>query len=319
VRNYGHFWLFTVIILKAKSVRVSTGASDASGGRRIADKQSFVMAENDTQLIYLRNMIANPTRLPARFPIKEVRRLLPEMVRRLGREIKGLQYSAQELVCQICCTYEKADSADLGSDLDKQRKQLRALHKKLQSTLEGLPDAGALFCTCEEIRAFHRPRGAPGSVRETMRVMGIGDFVSSQKEYYVKASRPDPAAPLECLANSIVTTHKFLSEEIAFIESTIRSTKSVLKSSPHMWWRAGGIYYLLERIYREGSVEATTLTKAHRKICNIMGKLNCHLDFDEAKCYSPAINRAIERMPTPYKNLCDKFLEEWLDLPPKKH
>lgn len=262
---------------------------------------------------------AIPISLPIRFPINSERRLLPSMWERLEREIKCLQYPAQEFACQICCAHESANSIELKANLSRQRKELRELANELRSIGENLPEATALFAICEKIRSTYRPPGAPGSAWEVMRLMGVGDFVKDQKEYFAPMNRPDPAAPLENLANSIITTRLFLGKEITLLQARNRSAKSVLKSSPHMWLRGGGIYYLLERLYREGSVKPMTTARAHRKICALMRKLGCRLKFDEIKRYSSAIRLARGRMSRQYKVLCDHLLEQWVALPPKKH
>src|SRR5437016_5348984 len=106
----------------------------------------------------------------------------------------------------------------------------------------------------------------------------------------------------------------FLDQEIAFVQSKIQSIKAPWKVRPHLWWQAGGIYYLLDRIFREASVQPTTQADAHRKIIEIIRKVDHRvLTFDLSKGYCPAICTAIERMSSDYKQLCDQHLQ-WLDL-----
>ena len=263
-----------------------------------------------------------PTRpaLLLRFPIKADRRLLSIWFQKLEKELRGLQHPAQETVCQIVRAYQAAPAMITSNNPSAQRRELRNILNRLTEIDESLPDEKRVLVMCEEVRSVHRPRGSPGSVREMFRVVLKDDYVSSHKEYFENVGLADPAEPLEGLAHKITAAREFLEREIALIQSQIRATQSALKTTPHLWWQGGGIYYLLDRVFREGSLQRTTQARAHKRIKQLMSKVNgTKLKFDPIKGYSPAIRSAIERMSPEYKRLCDRFLEEWLGLVPKKH
>lgn len=256
--------------------------------------------------------------LPVRFPIKLEQPLLSATRREFQSDLRGLQYPAQEYVCQIIRSYREGNSPKTKNSLDDNRKKLRLIGRRLASFIDMLPNENEMLAICEDIRSIHRPPGAPGSVREMFRVLGLGDYVNSHKEYFQRANLPDPAKPLDELIESVRDTQEFLTREIALIESKIKTLKSSSKLSPHLWWRGGGIYYMLERIYRESSIKPITQAEAHRKIIALMVKINRRrLRFDVEKAYCPAIRSAVDRMSAEYKKVCDQYLREWLGLSPK--
>jgi len=241
--------------------------------------------------------------------------MLPDLRHQLAPELQDLQYSAQEVVCQICSAYRERESSEARHSLNAQRRRLNTIATRLAALKKGLTNEQKLLAAAEEIRSIHRPLGAPGSVSEVMHFLGGGDYFASQKEYFEKTNRADPAEPLDKLAKNLATARHFLDQEIAFVQSKIQSIKAPWKVRPHLWWQAGGIYYLLDRIFREASVKPTTQADAHRKIIEIMRKVDHRvLTFDLSKGYCPAICTAIERMSSDYKQLCDQHLQEWLDL-----
>jgi hypothetical protein len=266
------------------------------------------------------NRPLSPSQLSSYFPIKSERRLLTTVWRRFEDQLQSLQYPAQELVCQIIAEYELGTELTNGKhSLKKQREELKGQISRLQKLRNSLPRVQSIREACEDIRSAHRPPGKPGSVREVMRLVACADYVSNQKEYYAKAGVADPAADLEPLADALAQACDCLDREMGSSQAKLAEARSIHKTHPHVGWRSGGIYYLLERIYREGSVKPTTKAHAHRSICALMGKLNCSLCFDEDKQCSSAIDNAIKRMPPQYKTFCDEYLKTWLTLPLKQH
>lgn len=257
-------------------------------------------------------------KLALRFPINEERRLNPQVYKEFAGELAILRYPEQEAVCQIISSYRAARSPAVITSLAIDRRELRAMVKELESLAKQLPDPVSIEVLAEGLRSIHRPEGVPRSVREFFRLVIKDDYVPNQKTYFQIANLPDPAKTLDDLIVAINTTLKYLRTELGFIRSRMTTLKSVRKAAPHLWWQSGGIYYLLDRIFREGASVRQTQGVAHRKIITLMRKLDgSRLKFDKEKGYCPAIRSAIDRMSTDYKRLCDGFLQEWLGLPLK--
>jgi len=75
----------------------------------------------------------------------------------------------------------------------------------LAALKKDLANEQKLLAAAEEIRSIHRPLGVPGSVSEVMHFLGGGDYFASQKEYFEKTNRADPAEPLDKLAKNLAT------------------------------------------------------------------------------------------------------------------
>jgi hypothetical protein len=242
--------------------------------------------------------------------------MVPKTWKRFESELEGLQFPAQEAVCQIIAAHETGDSTHGAQYRERQRKGLRSIASELQRLMGALPDAARILHLCESIRLIHRPVGQPFSASEVLRYYNGGDYVSSHLEYYQRAGKADPAASLQGFAEETISVKGFLQQQIDFATSEIKRAKSPLKSSPHLGWGGGGLYYLLDRIFREGSRTFTSQAAAHQTIIRIAKKLGLgQLAYDPEKGYCPAIRNAIERMPPKYKNVCDRWIEEHLGLP----
>src|SRR5438552_16578623 len=127
----------------------------------------------------IRNKPAIPVHLPIRFPIKEGQRMLPDLRHQLAPELQDLQYSAQEVVCQICRAYRERESSEARHSLNAQRRRLNTIATRLAA--KGLTNEQKLLAAAEEIRSIHRPLGAPGSVSEVMQFLGGGDYFAKSE------------------------------------------------------------------------------------------------------------------------------------------
>ena len=251
---------------------------------------------------------------PLTFPIREDRRLLPNW-REFEHELRGLHYPAQEVVCQILTAHAKGYSPEITNSLNERRKSLRRILNKLNRLKRNLSliNADAVAGLCNSLREIHRPTPAPFSAGERIQLpISSADFV--------RWKIADPGEALEHLAGSLVIAKHSLDQEIAFIHKEIKYSKPIWKTRPHLWWRKGCLYYVLERIFREASVRRTSLAEAHKRMIPLLKKLpgrKSQLTFDPEKGYAPAIRSGIDRCE--YKRLCDQYLEERLAFPPKKH
>jgi len=105
----------------------------------------------------IRNKPAIPVHLPIRFPIKEGQRMLPDLRHQLAPELQDLQYSAQEVVCQICRAYRERESSEARHSLNAQRRRLNTIATRLAALKKGLTNEQKLLAAAEEDPLYPSP------------------------------------------------------------------------------------------------------------------------------------------------------------------
>jgi hypothetical protein len=231
---------------------------------------------------------------------KSRRRINQKLWLKLEPQLGGLDFESQEFACRICTAFICGQSKNIRNNFKTYRKQLKQVAQSLERLRTGLIDLQPALTTArDEIRFAYTPRGVPMSVNQLMGLNG-------SKDYFDIKSLPDPAGHLETLLNAVQETVEGLSSNISYIDRQIPGTQALWKARPELSWEKGGLEYLLLRLLTERHHPPLSRIDAHKKIVEIVQKIdNRVLNIQDTK-YSSAIRQAINRMPREYKRTCDR-------------